>query len=823
VKRGFSLAALALLLCSLACHTSRGDPQQAYDHVRSTFVHGNLIAALSEVQQASQRYQAAGPEWAWRFRLLQAEILVWSGRNQDVVSLLASEIPSSIGNRDLAVQRHMLLGIANYRLGHSREADEHLAAADRMCSFSCALAGELARARGVVEVDRGHLVEAEALVRKSLDIARAKQNQFDEATALMNLGTIALQQEHFDSSVGWSTQAHDIAQKLGAAITEEKTLGNLGWAYYRLGDFDKSEALFAEAERRAKDIGTIRDRDNWLNTLGLVYYQKNQLPEAEKSYQQSLEVARQIQDPIRIGGAMSTLAFVSVRKGDLDAAGQYCDQAIQLGHDSGDPGSELFPLLVKGQIAAAKGNTAEAVDIFHQVAQESKDDVSLRWEAHNSLARLLEKQQQYAAAEKEYREAVATFEAARATVANDDLKLPFLANATHLYDDYIDFQLNRGNTVAALRLADYSRAQMLAEGLGAMQKGQNPGALNPQQVARKMNGTVLFYWLAQQRSYLWAVTRDRVTLIPLPPAPEIEALVQNYRKALVSGRDAVNTDNADGSKLYEVLVAPAQPFIAANSRVVVLADGALNSLNFETLLVREPKPHYWIEDVSVVNGSSLRLLASSKADTVAHGGKLLLLGDAIPPSPEYGTLPNAAAEMNDVEKHFAQSDRQVYAHQQATAPAYLGSKPEQFAYVHFVAHGTASLLSPLDSAVVLSRATAREDSFKLYARDIIHQPLHANLVTISTCYGAGSRAYTGEGLVGLSWAFLRAGAHNVIGALWEVSDSSTPQLMDAMYDELQKGRQPDEALRAAKLSLLHSDGVYRKPFYWAPFQLYTGS
>ena len=60
---------------------------------------------------------------------------------------------------------------------------------------------------------------------------------------------------------------------------------------------------------------------------------------------------------------------------------------------------------------------------------------------------------------------------------------------------------------------------------------------------------------------------------------------------------------------------------------------------------------------------------------------------------------------------------------------------------------------------------------------------------------------------GLSWAFLRAGAHNVIGALWEVSDVSTPQLMDEFYGELEKGKAPDAALRNAKLSLLHSERI----------------
>jgi len=49
------------------------------------------------------------------------------------------------------------------------------------------------------------------------------------------------------------------------------------------------------------------------------------------------------------------------------------------------------------------------------------------------------------------------------------------------------------------------------------------------------------------------------------------------------------------------------------------------------------------------------------------------------------------------------------------------------------------------------------------------------------------------------------GAHNVIGALWDVSDASTPQLMDRMYAEIRKGKRPEEALRLAKLSMLHSD------------------
>jgi CHAT domain-containing protein len=243
--------------------------------------------------------------------------------------------------------------------------------------------------------------------------------------------------------------------------------------------------------------------------------------------------------------------------------------------------------------------------------------------------------------------------------------------------------------------------------------------------------------------------------------------------------------------------------------------------------------HYWIEDVTIANASSLRILgavrasnnrASNNNDKGKRNRTLLLVGNSVAPNDKYPELAQAAAQMESVARHFPAAGQKILARQAATPSAYLASTPERFSYIHFVAHGTASRLSPLDSAIVLSKSSAEDDSFKLYARDIVsyhkQRPLRADLVTISACYSAGERSYSGEGLVGLSWAFLRAGAHNVIAALWDASDSSTLLLMDKFYDELDKGARPDAALHAAKLSLLH-DRRFHNPFYWAPFQLYA--
>jgi CHAT domain-containing protein len=46
--------------------------------------------------------------------------------------------------------------------------------------------------------------------------------------------------------------------------------------------------------------------------------------------------------------------------------------------------------------------------------------------------------------------------------------------------------------------------------------------------------------------------------------------------------------------------------------------------------------------------------------------------------------------------------------------------------------------------------------------------------------------------------------------------------MDALYQGLQDGQPPAAALRHAKLLLLHTKGNFRKPFFWAPFHIYSG-
>lgn len=797
-----------------------------FEHAQRAFLRGDLLAAQGEAGRACQRYSRQDPASSWKFRILEARVLAWRGMYEDVLEVLAPELPASLQGFDYALQKQILQSAAKVHLHRYQEAQAQLQEAEKNCEASnSATCGELLNVQGLFRVEQGKYGEARPFYERSLHIARFSGDPFAEASALLKLSQVELLEEHFDEAIDRSEEAYQAADRAHALVIKNGAQGNLGWALYKTGDPDKALDLFGGAEKGAHDLGAKADEVRWLTTSGYVYLDQGNFPVAEDLYRKSLDLATRINSKEDILNAQISLAFVSVLTGKLGAARQYSDLAIGSARADGNRVDELYPLLTKGQIVARQGDSKQAEQIFTEVAGDPKVDPSLKWEAQHELANLYASQRQTYQALAAYRTTIKTFETARSEIQHEDVKLPFLSNASSLYDDYVSFLLSNGKVAEALSVADHARARTLAEGLGQLSKTDPalPSPINTQLVARKTGGSILYYSLGPKQSYLWAITPQKTRLFPLPPASQIDAAVHRYRKALETPRDPLSSQNTDGVDLYRMLVEPAAGLVQSSRRIFVIPDGSLNALNFEALIVPDPKPHYWIEDVTIADASSLRLLEHSQRNARANKPTLLLVGNPLAAGSEYGTLPQAASEMADVGRRFPAQQQRVLGQSEATPAAYLAANPERYGYIHFVAHGTASRLSPLDSAIVLSRSSTENDSYKLYARDIIQRPLRAELVTISSCYGAGSRAYSGEGLVGLSWAFLRAGAHNVIGALWDVSDASTPRLMDEMYAAIQSGKPPDEALRAAKLSLLHSRDSFSRPFYWAPFQLYTGS
>ena len=784
-------------------------------------MHGDLKQSQDEARRHSQKFRISNPEWSWRFKILETQSLLWQGMYANVLSLLDSQ-PAQPHDKDSAIEILAIRGVAHARLHAFPEAEAELAQATQMCQSAMqATCGDVVRARGVLAVQHGQIQRAKQLFEESLQFARTHGDPFLEETSLLNIGLTSMREGHFDEAIDWTDAAYRASLALGANGEAQAAVGNLGWAYYNLGDFEKSLNLTLEAEKHAIQVGDVIDQLYWTTNEGYVYAALGDLARAEASYLKALDLAKGIGGKQGIYNALRALALVSVERGELTDSRRYSSEALAIARADHNREDELFLILVNALDAARSNDSPGAERMFREVERDQHGIASLKWRAEHGLARLYDEENRPDAASREYRAALKTFEGARSSLKQNDSRLPFATNGLSIYDDFIHFLVAQGKPDEALRWADQSRARTLTEGLRLDGSTNGLPQLDSLQLARRARGTILFYWLSAKQSLLWVITPQKANLLSIAPAGEIEAAVLRYRRALGGPVGVLDSADRDGLSLYRMLVAPAQSFLPKkNAKIYVIPDGGLNNLNFETLLVSSPNLHFWIEDVTIANASSLLVLGAPGEKKTIQGRKLLLIGDSVSPNAKFPELPKAAAQMESVAKHFPESREQIVRREQATPQAYAGNHPEQFSYIHFVAHGTASRLSPLDSAIILSKGGAEDDSFKLYARDIIGHPLRANLVMISACNSSGDRSYSGEGLVGLSWAFLRAGAHNVVAALWEVQDAPSPQFMDRFYGELASGAPPDVALRAAKLFLLHGTN-FRNPFYWGPFQLYA--
>jgi CHAT domain-containing protein/tetratricopeptide (TPR) repeat protein len=801
---------LLLFLLLVGGTAAAPTPESLYREARAAADRGDLAKTDAITLRALQSFSDSDDEWTWRLRTIRADYLTnTKDQPEEARVVLRRPFPKSLKGTDVEVMLLQSLAFAAKRLRDP--------SADALIEQAYVLAKEKHPQTLPKVLIYRMIVDPASTLKWAPEAARyaKKYGQPDfEVRARGMLGLYLANAERFDESIGMSEAALAQAQHLTNRnqSTEMKLQGNLGWGYLELGDYENAAEFFSRAHATATRTGQASDAIIWMYQLGTVRFRQGDLAGAEKQYRTAYDLAtaaKHRQRPI----ILALLAEHSLRMGRLVDARRYCEESVRERRVAKDIEGEMRSLTLAAGIAIAEGRLDRIEELLRSVLVRTKSDAT-KSEAHRRLAQLYVRQGKSADADHEFRSSVSTAREARAKVGTIELRFSYFNAVAELFESYVDFLVAHGRNAEALAVTEMSRAQTLGEAL--------PDVTQPRDmrlVARENKATVLCYWLGSARSYLWIVTPKKIDVVVLPPQQEIETTIDAYQRTLLGARGSLTMSGTRGEELWRMLAAPASRFIAPQSRVIIVPHGRLAAFNMETLVVPTPKPHYWIEDVIVSTAGSLALLSRNETNRNA-APRLLLVGNPPPPTAEFAPLPRAGEEMQKVARHFASGQAVILEGAKATPSAYRAKLPGGFSYLHFVAHGVATRLKPLDSAVVLAR---EGDVFKLYARDIARQPLTAKLVTISSCHGAGTRAYSGEGLVGLAWAFLRAGADNVVAALWEVNDAATPDLMDRFYEKLANGADPATALRDAKLSLVRGGDVYAKPLYWAPFLLYGSS
>lgn len=755
-----------------------------------------IVDALAKPKPSNDR-------WYWEFYVLRGRIFCWKREYDKALEWLRRDLPPALKRSPTDAKRSLYIGFAHALLRDGIDSAPFFDYAKAIAARHPGIEGEVYLVSSSVNASGSAQQEA----RKAADSAAKYHDDFSEAMALNNLGYWDREQEKYPDAIYSFEKALELGRKRGLEWLVQKVEGNLGWTYLALGDYETAAELFESAQRTAARLDMASDLVKWTNQRGNTALQMRDYETARAFCSKAVELSAGTTSADR-GHALANLARIAIEQRRPDVAEQNNNAALEVKKANDDTEGIERSRILAAEIAALRGHHDEAIATLDRIASKAQTP-SVRWEAQARLAQVLLLENRGREADSQFREAIRTVRNARKGIDEPNLRVAFFRVAEDVFDAYVDFLVSQKKIQPALEVTELIRAATLQEGMGL----GAPKSLDLAALARARQATILCYWLGREKSYVWVITAAGVALRELPRERVIESEIDGYRRLILDPRVATPQLAPRGTELYRMLVGPAEAAIPMQSRVVVIPDGRMHVLNMESLMVPGPKAHFWIENVTVISAASLQLLTPKVSAGKPKSQGMLLIGNPLPADPAYPPLSKAKTEIDYVRRHFPQ--RVVLEGRNATPAAYAASKPDAFEYLHFVAHGEATLRKPLDAAVILGRGP--NGAYKLFARDIVRYPLNARLVTVSSCHGAGTRPLVGEGLVGLTWAFLGAGAQQVIAALWEVSDNAAPRLMNDMYGRIRGGADPATALRQAKLKFVRAN---TKPFYWAPFVLY---
>jgi CHAT domain-containing protein len=799
---------VVVLALSLAAGCSRS-PEQLFESARAESIKGQFSRARQFATAGYKKLEdQPASEWHWKFKLLLAEMLLYNGDTLQAEPLLSTPPPAAL--RRLLPSYNKLRGYVLFRKQDYAGGERLL----RSASGTAHSAGDFEVEADIQLLLAAFLkdkVKAEAASRAALELATAHHLEYDRSAALLNLGMTFLERAHYGDAIPYFQEASRIATKIGAALLNSYAIGNTATCFLNLGDFPRALRSRLEAVALQKNAGLATSLKDSYRELGNIYLVQGETAKALGYFRESLGLVKKGDSPAEFAAAASAVAQALEEAGSLEEAERYNRQAFSACTQD-DQEQLAYAYLTRALIVGRRGHSAEARQAYFDSLRAGKNVPAVRWQAYGGLAALYAKNGDVANAKRAYDSALQVIGANRADQLHNEYKITFLSNLIGLYQDYVELLVAENEPRQALEVADSSRASVLTQNLAS-----RAHQLDLDLDFKSINTTVLFYWLAPKHSYLWVVSPGSLKLIILPDKQQLDREVESYRSLIEQEkRDPAAGASAVGLRLYDMLIRPAAAFIAKGSQVLLIPDGSLHSLNFETLLVPKPVPHYWIEDVTLSIAPSLGILQAGREAPSVGRRSLLVMGDPLTRGTGFEPLPEAAGEIQQIRRHFPPAQTKVLTQANAVPEAYGFAQPRLFSTIHFVTHADANQQSPLDSAIILSPSANR---YRLYARDVAEIPLDADLVTISACRGAGARTLSGEGLVGFAWAFFEAGARNVVTSLWDVNDRSTAAFMGYFYAAVESGQSYPAALRGAKLKLLQTQ--YRKPYYWAPFQLYS--
>jgi CHAT domain-containing protein/Flp pilus assembly protein TadD len=605
-------------------------------------------------------------------------------------------------------------------------------------------------------------------------------------------------------------------------------LQGMGRTRLRLGEAEAAHELQMRALQLYREARYLAGEQSTLADLADAYMALGQLQKAGEALQPALRLSQHLAAPYRELRTRSSMANLARARGELDEALRQKMLVLE--------GIESLRMEVAEPdfrasfLSRQQDEYVEAVDLLmelHRVAPASGRDQAAFAVAERARARSLVELLTEASVDAQAGidpQLLDELQRAGGTLSELQRNLTQLLAAEEQDQKQIEVHQRRINEARRRLEAAESEVRKQHPRYAEI---RYPEPIDQRQVRQLLDENTAFleYVLGAQRSYLFVLTREQLSVEELPAAAKLVGDIDGVRIAAAQpGRRNLKRLHHHSQQLYKVLIAPAAKQLADVERLIIAPDQELFYLPFEALVVSHPasgRPTYLIDRwaISYVPSASVLNSLPQRRRWQPSEGSLLLVGLADPPVPGWPPLPGSRQEVSRIAE-LLPADQVILQVGEAASEHFLkqSEKVEGARWIHLACHGLMDEKSPAYSALQLAADKPGREDGLLQVHEIFGLQLTADMVVLSACESGLGREVRGEGLVGLTHAFLFAGGHSVVVSLWPVADHSTESLMVELYSALGQGLSRSDALRQAKLVLLENEATSH-PFYWSPFVL----
>ena len=679
----------------------------------------------------------------------------------------------------------------------------------------------------------GDFADAAFYVQRSLDMSRRFHDPGEKMRNLINLADVHARMKEplqaarlLQDALALDPEVRYPPWKAAALILRGELYRDTTQPQRAIGPIEEGLEIF-------RGLGDIEDTADALVTLGECSLLSGDVVHAAERFEQALAAASKCQSPQLVIAAHHGLAQVAWRKQDPESSLDHLRTAASVVES-------LRPSASVGEMQSGftqqnwkiYQDAVEVLTALHRRKPEGGfDREAFRYAEMGRARAFLEAM---AGSRSDLDKVLTAEERQRHKQLSADLTRALAAQFEH------DTAANR----EALQKAQLALTQWSVElpaGNPSYRETQFREPNDAAQTQAELAGSgvaMLEYMLGDRGSVVWVITAEGVKMIDLPARGRIESAIRTFRAAAGNGEQTAGLDSA-ARLLFRLLLAPVVGELGGLRRLVIVPDGLLHYLPFEALVGHSRRV---LEDFTIAYAPSAtayslmmrakwerprttgrELLAFGDPQFRATGHRSNVEGPALVRSIyrsagfTFPPLPNSRAEVAGIARLFPEGQQKTYVGATATK-ASLFSEKLDYRRLHFATHAVLDERTPAQCGIALTPDGSKDDDGILRMNEIVDMKLNADLVVLSACQSGLGKLVRGEGMIGLTRAFLYAGAGSVVVSLWKVDDLATSRFMQKFYKRMQEGAGIPDALRQAKLDML-SSGVpaYRNPFYWAPF------